>query len=403
MSRNDGHVSLFAHDAAYASEGGPYSYTSRMTPTERSAVIALGNEFAAKVAQEVEGVWILISGRFTSGNGEKSTENRVKEMMLAAFHYPKQDEPGRMLNVLLDSPGGSLDSAYSTVLYLAAYAKQLNVYVPDRAKSASTLLAVGADRTYLSAFGELGPLDTQIPDPRNPANTVSALDCYQSVDYVRDFGFKTITAVLPQLIESTERRIPVNELLDRASTFALGSVDPMLHTVNALDFGGWGRSLRIGEHYARKLLLAKAKDGDHARAERIAHQLVYGYTHHTFPIDYREAKRIGLSVAQMGEHMHDEAIKVVEACHEKDFVGFLSKEQSNAVGAPDEAARRRRTTPDGAGSLVGGRTLDERPQARANRPRSPVPLDTGVSDETGPLRDEGPADAERLLDTKGSG
>jgi hypothetical protein len=380
MSRDDGHVSLFAHDMAYASDDSSHPGTSHMTPAERSAVIALGNEFAAKVAKDVAGVWILISGCFTSGNGHKGTESLIKEMMLAAFNYPKPDGPDLTLNVLLDSPGGSLDSAYSTVLYLSAYAKELNVHVPDRAKSASTLLAAGADRTYLSAFGELGPLDTQIPDPRNPANTVSALDCYQSVDYVRDFGFKTVTAVLPQLVHSTERRIPVNELLDRASAFALGSVDPMLHTVNALDFGGWGRSLRIGEHYARKLLLAKAKDGDHARAERIASQLVYGYTHHTFPIDYREAQRIGLRVALMNEHVHDEAMKVVDACHDKDFVGFLSKEQSDVVGALDDAARQRRT-PSGE--------PQQRAQAEVNRRRS--------------LRPDGAAAAARSDDADESG
>jgi hypothetical protein len=388
MSRDDGHISLFAPDTAYASEGGPHSYTSHMTPTEERDVIALGNKFAEKVAEEVEGVWILISGRFTSGNGEKGTETLIKEMMLAAFNYPKQDGPDLTLNVLLDSPGGSLDSAYSTVLHLSAYAKELNVYVPDRAKSASTLLVVGADRAYLSPFGELGPLDTQIPDPRNPANTVSALDCYQSVDYVRDFGFKTITAVLPQLVNSTERRIPVNELLDRASAFALGSVNPMLQTVNALDFGGWGRSLRVGEHYARKLLLTKVKDGDHARAERIASQLVYGYTHHLFPIDYHEAKRIGLSVERMKKDVYNEAIKVIEACHEKDFVGFLSKEQSDAVAALDEAAGRR-STPGGKRSFAGGRPRRERAKAEANRPRA-LPREMGVRK---PLLDDGPAEA----------
>jgi len=236
-----------------------------------------------------------------------------------------------MLNVLLDSPGGSLDSAYTTALYLSKYAKTLKVYVPDRAKSASTLLAVGADEVYLSAFGELGPLDTQIPDPRNPANTVSALDCYQSVDYVSAFGFKTITEVLPELVSATERRISVNELLDTASTFAIGAVTPALRSVTALDFGGWGRSLRIGEHYARKLLQAKTKDGDYARADRIAYHLVYGYTHHLFPIDRLEANRLGLSVAQMEERLYDETIKVVEACHRKDFVGLLGEKHTAAV------------------------------------------------------------------------
>lgn len=328
MSDGYGYKQLFADEMPSASDNSTQFDSRKMTPSERQAVITLGNEFAQRVG---DGVWLLISGRFTSGNGEKSTESRVKEMLRYAFGYPEPGGSDLTLNVLLNSPGGSLDSAYTTVLYLSEYAKDLKVYVPDRAKSASTLLAVGADEVYLSAFGELGPLDTQIPDPRNPANTVSALDCYQSVDYVSAFGFKTITAVLPQLVNATERRISVNELLTTASTFALGAVTPSLRSVTALDFGGWGRSLRIGEHYARKLLQAKAKDGDQARADRIAYQLVFGYTHHLFPIDYHEAERIGLNVRKMDKDLYDEAIKVVEACHRKDFVGFLSKEQCDAV------------------------------------------------------------------------
>lgn len=315
---------LFPGESAYAPDPSVQSDTKKITPAEREVIHTLGKE----LAECAGGIWLLISGRFSSGNGERGTENQVKELLRAAFGYPKPNSAGITLNVLLNSPGGSLDSAYTTTLYLSAYSSDLNVYVPDRAKSASTLLAVGADHVYLSAFGELGPLDTQIPDPRNPANTVSALDCYQSVDYVRDFGFRTVTSVLPKLVQSTERRIPVDDLLDTATAFALGAIDPMLGSVTALDFGGWGRSLMIGEHYARKLLQAKAKDGDRAKADRIAYHLVYGYTHHLFPIDIHEANRFGLNAELMNEEVYDKAINVVDACHKKDFVAFLSKEQS---------------------------------------------------------------------------
>lgn len=111
---------------------------------------------------------------------------------------------------------------------------------------------------------------------------------------------------------------------------------------------------------------AKAKDGDQARADRIAYQLVYGYTHHLFPIDYYEAERIGLSVDRMDKDLYDEAIKVVEACHKKDFVCFLSKEQSEAVsvqvaqnpGAADEH------------SPANGRKDYDHPKGEAARPTS---------------------------------
>ncbi|MFC4912612.1 SDH family Clp fold serine proteinase [Actinomadura gamaensis] len=314
---------------AFAPAGG-VRVREEMTSSERDAVSELGAAFT----DQTEGIWILISGEFTS-NGDVSTEGQVRDILHTAFGYPKVDGPAHTLNVLLDSSGGNLDSAYTTVLYLSAYAKTLNVYVPDRAKSAGTLVAVGADRVFLSPFGQLGPLDTQIPNPRNPANDVSALDCYQSVDYVRDFGFRTVISVLPKLVEATERRISVNELLAAASTFALGTIGPVLQSVTALDFGGWGRTLRIGEHYARKLLEAKAVNGHASRIDETAFELVYGYTHHLFPIDLNEGKRLGLNVHAMDEKVYEGAIKVVRACHKKSFVGFLNKEQNDAVKAEE--------------------------------------------------------------------
>ncbi len=329
MSEYNGTGRLFVDASANAVENRP-SLDTTMTPAERAQLRQVGGEFARD-----RGTWLLINGRFSSG-GEKSTDNLVKERLRQAFGYPAANRPARTLNVLLNSPGGSLDAAYAAALYLAAYAKDLRVHVPSRAKSASTLLAIGADKVYLSAFGELGPLDTQIPDPRNPANTVSALDCYQSVDYVRDFGFNTITSVLPQLVESTERRIPVSDLLAAASTFAIGAIQPVLSTITALDFGGWGRSLRIGEKYASKLLRAKTKDGDYARADRIAYQLVYGYTHHPFPIDFHEAKRIGLDVEPMDGATYDKAVEVLDACRHKSCVSFLSEEEAARTADEDD-------------------------------------------------------------------
>jgi len=297
-----------------------------MTAAERDQVVSAGAEFA----EQVEGSWLLISGRFTSSPYGDGTEDQVRNLLRGAFDEPGRDS--RTIKVLLDSAGGSLDSAYATTLYLSAYAQTLEVYVADRAKSASTLLALGADKVYLSTFGELGPLDSQIRDPRNPVIWVSALDCYQSVDYVRDFGVKTVKEVLDRLVTATGKRIPVEDLLATATTFSLGLIEPMMRSVPALDFGGWGRNLRISERYARKLLADRNMADDSDRIDT-AHELVYGYPHHLFPIDVNEARRIGIDAILMDRELYDAAAKVVQECHQKDFVGFLSKAEAGKTGS----------------------------------------------------------------------
>ena len=337
---------------------------AEMTDSERDAVVARGQAFTGGLKGDFEPAktcaWLLISGQFGSYN-HSSTEDDVKRHLQAVFGYPDDGKPRYTINVLVDSVGGSLDSAYKTALYISRYAKQFNLHIPRKAKSASTLLALVADRIFLSPFAELGPLDTQIDDPRNPTYTVSALDCYQSVDYVRHFGFRTMGDVLAQLVAQTEGRVSLNDLLGVSSQFAIGAISPMLQSVKALDFGGWGRSLKIGEKYAQKLLIAK--DPDEARAFRIAERLVYGYTHHPFPIDYVEAQDIGLEPEYMVKSVYAGAKDVIEACHDKNFVGFISEEHAKREAGAQRTEKVERERQPDAESSDGSAKLPRRPPA----------------------------------------
>ena len=285
---------------------------------ERDTVIAAGREFAKEISDKDP--CLVIVGQFTPlVRTSRLAENQVMKNCMDVFGYPNGKVP--KINVLLDSPGGSLDSAYKIVRYLTCYTSELNVHVPRRAKSASTLLALGAKHIYLSQFGELGPLDTQIFDPRNPAAYVSALDCYQSVDYVRMFGVSAMSKALRQLSADTGGQIPLKDLLGTASAFATGAISPMLTGIRALDFGAWGRSLKIGERYAQILL-----EDNHTRDEagRISERLVYSYTHHLFPIDYREARAIGLPAEVMSDRAYHAGLEAVEKCKSNAFIGFVS-------------------------------------------------------------------------------
>jgi Serine dehydrogenase proteinase len=343
---------------------GPTDIPEELTPAERAAAIEAGGLFAEAVANGTGGQQapcLAIVGQFPPlGNDHKLTELRVLEACTDAFGYP--GEQIEIMNILLDSPGGSLDSAFKAVRYLSCYARELNLYVPRRAKSASTLLALGATRIFLSRFAELGPLDTQIFDPRNPVAYVSALDCYQSVDHVRQFGITTMSEALKQLSADAGVQVPLADLLGTASAFAIGAIDPMLRGIRALDFGAWGRSLKIGEKYAHMLL----RDHHPKEAEKIAARLVYDYTHHLFPIDYREASDIGLDVALMGENIYHHGLKVLQACGEKVFVGFVSPAEADKQ---PEAEERRAMA---SGEPVSRATGEPRPTPDGHRRAVPV-------------------------------
>lgn len=301
----------------------------------RAQLAEAGQKFIASTGGSA---CMIISGRLISPSGAQSasTEGAIAQCCLTRYGYPfGPPASAEMIDLILDTPGGTLDSAFKSVLFLSRFTKRLRVFVPRQAKSAGTLIAIGGNELYMSPFGELGPLDTQIRDPRNPTDRVSALDCYQSVDYVRSFGLSTFGKALWTLATETKTQIPLAQLVSTSVNFSIGSITPILSQVNTLDFGGWGRTLKIGEMYARSLL---ARTGYSQKdAEAIASQLVYGYTHHPFPIDMDEASRIGLHPVTMTKEQYDFAQDLLATCRGFEaVVGFTDDTHAEQGGPADE-------------------------------------------------------------------
>ena len=67
------------------------------------------------------------------------------------------------LNLIIDSPGGDGTTAEKIIELCRSYCKEFRVIVPNRAKSAATIIALGADEIVMGLCSELGPIDAQIP------------------------------------------------------------------------------------------------------------------------------------------------------------------------------------------------------------------------------------------------
>lgn len=73
--------------------------------------------------------------------------------------------PGDPIDLMLHTPGGDVDAAEKLItLVRGAVGEQgqLRVIVPDYAKSAGTLMALGANSIVMSDSSELGPIDPQV-------------------------------------------------------------------------------------------------------------------------------------------------------------------------------------------------------------------------------------------------
>lgn len=84
----------------------------------------------------------------------------------------------KRLSLVLYTLGGDTNTPWPFVNFLRAYCEELVILVPFWAHSAGTLLALGADKIFMSRFATLSPIDPSVTnafnpqDPTNPQNRI---------------------------------------------------------------------------------------------------------------------------------------------------------------------------------------------------------------------------------------
>ncbi|MDQ6852442.1 MAG: serine dehydrogenase [Actinomycetota bacterium] len=88
-------------------------------------------------------------------------------------------DPDQDLHLVLFSPGGDGETAVRLVRSAQARCRELTVIVPDQAKSAGTVLAMGAHHILMGPTSDLGPVDPQF---QLPGGLSSAKDIIAAVE-----------------------------------------------------------------------------------------------------------------------------------------------------------------------------------------------------------------------------
>jgi tetratricopeptide (TPR) repeat protein len=92
-------------------------------------------------------------------------------------------DPAQDLHLLLDTPGGDGETAVRLVRSAQARCRELTILVPNQAKSAGTLLVMGAHKVLMGPTSDLGPIDRQFPSPGEGRGLYSAKDLIAAVEY----------------------------------------------------------------------------------------------------------------------------------------------------------------------------------------------------------------------------
>lgn len=192
-----------------------------------------------------------------------------------------QVEPGTDLDFLLQTPGGDVDAADKMVRILRKRVGEkgtLRVVVPDCAKSAGTLLALGAHFIVMSDSSELGPIDPQIIT-RDASGQRTQRPAHTYVD-----GYD---ALLAKIDDPASYQDGSNT---KAEQLLLSKCDP---AVLDLCRQAIRRSRRLAERLLQQGML---QDGSWTKVAADLTNNENWLSQHGAVIDYQDAINLGLSV-----------------------------------------------------------------------------------------------------------
>jgi hypothetical protein len=235
-------------------------------------------------------IWFIIQS-----GGDKVYED-LDYYTKASFCCAKSGLPSNQkIALILDSPGGDAKSAYQIARFIRKRCGGFIAVVPEWAKSAATLLALGADKIIISRTGELGPLDAQFQD-NDREQKLSALDEVQALERLNAFALNAMDATLYYLKRKTKKTY--NVLLPNVQTFVGSMIKPLFEKLDTVHYTQMSRLLKVAEEYAFRLLQPKYSAKD---ARSIARYLVHEYPTHDFFINIEEAELAGLNCVEVAD------------------------------------------------------------------------------------------------------
>lgn len=191
------------------------------------------------------------------------------------------------IDLLIISNGGDPIVSWRIISLLREKFKKVSVLIPYTAYSAATLLALGADEIIMHPFGNLGPLDPQLSfaDENGKVKTISYEDITKYIEFVKDTG------------------ITDQELLQKSFEKLTSEIPPTL-------IGFAKRSSQLGLTMGQKLLATHMNDENKTKV--ISETLNTKFYHHGYPLARKEAKDIGLPIANSNKKIEELMWKIYE-------------------------------------------------------------------------------------------
>ncbi len=240
---------------------------------------------------------------FTYGEDAAIDRSDMFELIDQLNKIPTPPEETRIDMIIL-SGGGYPHPAYQMVNVIRSKCKKLKAIIPLYAKSAATLMALGADEIIMGPQSELGPLDMQMEHPLIENLHISALEGYypflQIYNKISTDFFPLALQLAAEIIKTTG--IKREDAVDISINTVTNYITPVVSQINPTIVNMCYRALTTGESYAysflyRYMFKDKPERERTILAEKTSHTLVWGFQNHGQVITREDAKLLNLYVS----------------------------------------------------------------------------------------------------------
>lgn len=274
--------------------------------------------------------------------------NTMIEVRDEVLSFKKEFEDVNEIDFIINSPGGSPADAYRIIRTLRNNFETVNVIVPFWAKSAATLLSLGANKIIMDEFGEFGPLDIQIAVERDDSPEIdreSALNDEYSVRRIEARSQELYYQMFTNLYSSNDIKINKIELSKQLLEYLASFYKPLLSQINPYHLGRKKRMLEIGHNYADRILSTYHPNLPDRNKAYLIDYLVNGCPDHGYVIDYNLISQFLTNVSKSSELgvIYENLLTEIssELITQEDFtyVGFIVKqnqEENEILPIPQE-------------------------------------------------------------------
>jgi hypothetical protein len=177
-----------------------------------------------------------------------------RHVYMEFFRRRAEMPKGSKVAVILDSPGGHAAVAYKLAKFFRQHCGGFIAVVPSFAKSAATLLVLGAEKIIIGEHAELGPLDAQETDDEEGEQR-SVLNSVQTLERLNAFAMKSLDEAMQLLLARTG--LKMKTVLPYAIRLASNLVRPLMENIDVVRYTETSRILKVAEEYAIRLLQPK--------------------------------------------------------------------------------------------------------------------------------------------------